>query len=94
MSMLAQQTLADWQAYSKDNSSPDEHYQSMVLQAFIILLLNPWIDDDQIGRRYMQGALTNALKWPDSPVMCCVNATYVFSLWQAMQHIVLLLPRY
>lgn len=48
MSMLVQHSLADWQACS---GPPDEHYQSTMLWALSILLLNPWLDNDQTGRR-------------------------------------------
>ena len=51
MSILVQHTLADWQASSAGDAAPDEHYQAMVLQAVSIMLLNPWLDDDQTGRR-------------------------------------------
>ena len=51
MSMLVQHSLADWQACGGNQDLPDEHYQSTVLWAVSILLLNPWLDNDQTGRR-------------------------------------------
>ena len=49
--MLVQHSLADWQACGGNQDLPDEHYQSTVLWAVSILLLNPWLDNDQTGRR-------------------------------------------
>ena len=49
MYSLVEHTLADWPA-DKDKP-PDQHYQMLLLRAISIILLNPWIDDDQTGRR-------------------------------------------
>lgn len=51
MCMLVQHSVADWQALGGNSDAPDEHYQLMVLCAMSVMLLNPWLDDDQTGRR-------------------------------------------
>ena len=47
---------ADWQSNRQSSSHsgqvPDEHFQALLLRAVSILLLNPWVDDDQTGRRH------------------------------------------
>ena len=70
MYSLVDHTLADWPA-DKDKA-PDQHYQTLLLRAVSIILLNPWIDDDQTGRR---SALCPALPCPALP--CTVPATVI-----------------
>lgn len=48
---LAEQTTADWQSAVDNHKPPDQHYQALLLRAISIILLNPWVDDDQTGRR-------------------------------------------
>ena len=52
MCSLAERMLLSWQASSSNGQLPDEHFQALLLRAVSILLLNPWVDDDQAGRRY------------------------------------------
>lgn len=65
MYSLVDHTLADWPA-DKDKP-PDQHYQMLLLRAISIILLNPWIDDDQIGRRCI------------CPLPCSVSVTALCS---------------
>ena len=51
MYSLANRMLADWHSSSSNGQLPDEHFQTLLLRAVSILLLNPWVDDDQTGRR-------------------------------------------
>ena len=50
MHSLSDHMLASWQSDS-NGQVPDEHFQALLLRAVGILLLNPWVDDDQVGRR-------------------------------------------
>ena len=52
MYSLADCMLLNWQMSSSNGQLPDEHFQALLLRAVSILLLNPWVDDDQNGRRY------------------------------------------
>ena len=63
MYSLVDHALADWPA-DKDNP-PDQHYQTLLLRAISIILLNPWVDDDQTGRRC------------GCPLPCAVPATVI-----------------
>jgi len=49
MHSLVHYALVAWPA--DDDEPPDQHYQALLLRAISIVLLNPWIDDDQTGRR-------------------------------------------
>ncbi len=49
MHSLVHHALVAWPA--ADDEPPDQHYQALLLRASSIILLNPWIDDDQTGRR-------------------------------------------
>ncbi len=49
MHSLVHDALVAWPA--DDDEPPDQHYQALLLRAISIILLNPWIDDDQTGRR-------------------------------------------
>ena len=49
MHSLVDHALVAWPA--DDDKPPDQHYQALLLRAISIILLNPWIDDDQTGRR-------------------------------------------
>ena len=49
MHSLVHCALVAWTA--EDDATPDQHYQALLLRAISIVLLNPWIDDDQTGRR-------------------------------------------
>ena len=49
MHSLVDHALVAWP--SDDDEPPDQHYQALLLRAISIILLNPWIDDDQTGRR-------------------------------------------
>ena len=51
MNSLAERMLSDWQSSSSNGQLPDEHFQALLLRAVSTLLLNPWVDDDQTGRR-------------------------------------------
>ena len=51
MFSLTDHMLADWRSGSSTSQQPDEHYQALLLRAVSIILLNPWVDDDQTGRR-------------------------------------------
>jgi len=51
MYSLADHTLADWQS-NKDRLS-DQHYHALLVRATGIILLNPWVEDDQSGRRWV-----------------------------------------
>ena len=49
MHSLVHHALVSWPA--DEDEPPDQHYQALLLRAISIILLNPWIDDDQTGRR-------------------------------------------
>ncbi len=49
MHSLVHHALVAWPA--DDDEPPDQHYQALLLRAISVILLNPWIDDDQTGRR-------------------------------------------
>lgn len=51
MHSLSDRMLASWQSSSSNGQMPDEHFQALLLRAVGILLLNPCVDDDQVGRR-------------------------------------------
>ena len=52
MHSLTDDMLVEWHSASSKDQQPDEHYQGLLLRAVSIILLNPWVDDDQTGRRY------------------------------------------
>ncbi len=56
MHSLVDHALVAWPA--DDDEPPDQHYQALLLRAISIILLNPWIDDDQTGRRCLSLCLT------------------------------------
>ena len=66
MYSLADRMQADWHFNGNSWQIPDEHFQALLLRAVSILLLNPWVDDDQIGRRCARCPHT----------LCCWNAMH------------------
>ena len=68
MYSLADRMLANWQTSSSNGQLPDEHFQALLLRAVSILLLNPWVDDDQTGRRYVM-QLNYSTSLPEQVVM-------------------------
>ena len=55
---LTEQMSADWQSTVDNHEIPDQNYQALLLQAISIILLNPWVDDDQTGRRLVCSSST------------------------------------
>ena len=51
MHTLSGSMLDDTQSSCSKKQLPNEHDQSRLLSAVSILLLSPWVDDDQMGRR-------------------------------------------
>lgn len=64
MSSLTDHMLAGWRSGSSTAQQPDEHYQALLLRAVSIILLNPWVDDDQIGRRLLVKMMDLVSLWP------------------------------
>lgn len=62
MHSLVHCALVAWTA--EDDATPDQHYQALLLRAISIVLLNPWIDDDQTGRRLLVKLMALVGSWP------------------------------
>ncbi|KAL3161776.1 hypothetical protein ABBQ38_008870 [Trebouxia sp. C0009 RCD-2024] len=63
MHSLSDRMLASWQSSSSNGQLPDEHFQALLLRAVSILLLNPWVDDDQVGRRLLVNLMDLVGRW-------------------------------
>lgn len=61
---LTEQMSADWKSAVDNHEPPDQNYQALLLQAISIILLNPWVDDDQTGRRLLVKVMGLVGLWP------------------------------